>query len=211
MAEQGRSLRKHVNGLSTFETLIEFGIEELERSGSINFNLETVLRESGVSRGSLYHHFGSRHGLIAHCETEVLKEDWDSANQIIRTIIESERTGEQLFQALATYIRLLGSDDMMKQRSKRIRAIAVSMDDEKLFQKLVAAQMSGSDFLMNSYEIARKNDRIRPLVDMKALVYLTQSMALGRVLVDMTGDPALSDAVNEANVLVLRHLMNPQP
>jgi len=191
--------------------LISFGMKELEQSGSINFNLETVLRESGVSRGSLYHHFGSRHGLIAHCETELLKEDLESANQVIRSIIESERTGEQLFEVLAAYTRLLGSDEMRKQRAKRIRAIAVSMDDEKLFQELVAAQMGGSDFLTDSYEIARSDDRIRPLVDIKALVYLTQTMALGRVLVDMTDDSELSDAVNEANVLVLRHLMNPQP
>ncbi|MFY8238235.1 MAG: TetR family transcriptional regulator, partial [Ilumatobacteraceae bacterium] len=68
MEDSENQTRKYINGTTTMETLIEFGLRELELVGSIEFNLETVLRESGVSRGSLYHHFGNRLGLIARCE-----------------------------------------------------------------------------------------------------------------------------------------------
>jgi hypothetical protein len=51
---------------------------------------------------------------------------------------------------------------------------------------------------------------IDPLVDTDTIVYLTQAMFLGRVLVDITDNPQLSDSINEAIVLVLRTLMNPQ-
>lgn len=192
------------------EVLLQFGMEELRQSGSVDFNLENVLRESGVSRGSLYHHFGSRHGLISHCEAQLLKESLKSENELIRLLIESGESGEDLFNLLSAFIRTLGSDTMLQQRGRRIRTIAASMEDANLRAMLADSQIKGSQYLADSYEIAQQQGLIKPKVDIETIVYLTQAMFLGRVLVDITERADLSDSVNEAIVLVLRTLMNPQ-
>lgn len=210
MNEIGGPTRKNANGASTMETLIEFGIAELKRSGSIDFNLENVLRESGVSRGSLYHHFGSRHGLISHCEAQLLKESLKSENELIRLLIESDKSGEELFTMLSAFIRTMGSDAMLNQRGRRIRTIAASMEDDNLRAMLADSQIKGSQYLADSYEIAKQQGLIKPKVEIETIVYLTQAMFLGRVLVDITEREDLSDSINEAIVLVLRTLMNPQ-
>jgi hypothetical protein len=75
---------------------------------------------------------------------------------------------------------------------------------------LAESQMKGSKYLSESYEMAKQMGFIDPLVDTDTIVYLTQAMFLGRVLVDITENPQLSDSINEAIVLVLRTLMNPQ-
>lgn len=211
VVEPTEKTRKNINGASTMETLISFGIKELELSGSINFNLETVLRESGVSRGSLYHHFGSRHGLISHCETAVLKESLKSENEAMRALVESGMSGEELFNLLSAFVRTNGSEDLMEQRSRRVRTIAASVDDKKLKEKLAESQIKGSEYLAGTYAIAQELGLFKPAVDVEAIVYLTQAMFLGRVLVDITDNQALSDAVNEATVHVMRLLLNPQP
>lgn len=210
MAEADGPARKNSNGSTTMETLISFGLKELSRSGSIDFSLETVLRESGVSRGSLYHHFGSRHGLICHCEAQQLKQTLKSENEIIRTLIETGTSGDELFELLAIFIRTLGSEKVVEQRSRRLRTLATSAEDPALRTMLAESQIKGSQFLIESFQIAIDKGFIKPLVPLDAMVYLIQSMFLGRALVDITNNAALSESVNEATIEALRHIMNPQ-
>lgn len=210
MAQAGAKTRKNQNGASTMETLISFGVEELQRSGSINFNLENVLRESGIARGSLYHHFGSRHGLISHCEAVLLKSSLKNENEIIRSVIESGKSGEELFELLAGFTRINGTDALREQRGRRIRTLAASVEDESLRTLIAESQMKGSAYLVESFAIARDKGLIAPRVPLDALVYLMQAMFLGRILVDITGDAGLSDSVNEATVDAFRFLLNPQ-
>lgn len=211
MAEPGRTVRKNINGASTMETLLEFGIAELQRSGSIDFSLENVLRESGIARGSLYHHFGSRHGLISHCEATLLKSSLKNENELIRSVIDSGKTGEELFDLLAGFTRISGSDALREQRGRRIRTLAASVEDESLRTLIAESQMKGSAFLVESFAIAEEKGLIAPRIPLDALVYLMQAMFLGRILVDITGDTSLSEAVNEATVETFRFLLNPQP
>ena len=210
MAEAPTTTRKNVNGASTMETLIEFGVEELRNAGAIDFNLENVLRESGVSRGSLYHHFGSRHGLITHCEAHLLKQTLKTENEGIRQLIESGKSGEELFSLLVILIRSLGSPAAVEQRSKRIRTLAGSVENPALMRLIAESQQKGSQYLVESYQLAVDKGFIKPRIDLPALVYLTQSMFLGRVLVDIIRDEDLSASVNDAAIEALRYLMNPQ-
>lgn len=192
------------------ETLLQFGIEELSQSGPINFNLENVLRESGVSRGSLYHHFGSRHGLISYCQAHELKQTLKAENEGIRFLIENGQNGRQLFDALASVIRTLGSEKNIQQRQQRIRSLATSTDDESLRTLLAESQITGSQFLVDSYQLAVDKGFMKPRIDLEGLVQLTQGMFLGRALVDITQDESLSHSVNEAAIAALEYLMNPQ-
>lgn len=211
MEDLENQTRKYVNGASTMETLLEFGIRELELVGSIEFNLETVLRESGVSRGSLYHHFGNRLGLIARCEAELLKKSLKADNEGVRLLINMGVSGSELFEILAAQIRLNGSPDALARRQRRIRTLALAMEDANLRTMLTEAQDKGSKFFAESLALAQEKGLIKPIVDLEALSYLVQSMFLGRILVDNTENVALSDAVNEATITALEKLLNPQP
>jgi AcrR family transcriptional regulator len=210
MSDVVTTIRKNANGATTMETLVRYGVEELQRSGSVNFNLETVLRESGVARGSLYHHFGSRHGLISHCEAALLKTSLKAENEVIRSVIESGKSGEELFQLLAGFTRINGSEALREQRGRRVRTLAAAVEDESLKKMIAESQVKGSTFLVESFALAKDKGLIAPRIPLDALVYLIQAMFLGRVLVDITENSTLSDSVNEATVETLRYLINPQ-
>ncbi|MEY3054995.1 MAG: hypothetical protein RL550_1518, partial [Actinomycetota bacterium] len=66
----GEPLRKRSDGLATIELVLEHARAELEASGPVRFNLDRVIESSDVARSSVYHHFGSRAGLIATIELE---------------------------------------------------------------------------------------------------------------------------------------------
>lgn len=211
MEEPTAPSRKYLNGVSTMQTLIDFGIRELEKVGSVEFNLETVLRESGVSRGSLYHHFGNRLGLIARCEAVLLKQSLKADNEGVRLLISMGISGKELFAVLSEQIRMNGSVEAVARRQQRIRTLGMAVEDEGLRQMLTDAQDKGSRFFAETLAIAKDRGLIQPVGDLDALSYLIQSMFLGRILVDNTHDEALSDALNEATIAALEGLLNPQP
>ncbi len=211
MEEPTALSRKYLNGVSTMQTLIDFGIRELEKVGSVEFNLETVLRESGVSRGSLYHHFGNRLGLIARCEAVLLKQSLKADNEGVRLLISMGISGKELFAVLSEQIRMNGSVEAVARRQQRIRTLGMAVEDEGLRQMLTDAQDKGSRFFAETLAIAKDRGLIQPVGDLDALSYLIQSMFLGRILVDNTHDEALSDALNEATIAALEGLLNPQP
>ena len=109
------------------------------------------------------------------------------------------------------FIRTLGTPAAMEQRSRRIRTLAGSVEDSDLRRLIAESQQKGSAYLVESYQLAVDKGFIKPRVDLPSLVYVTQSMFLGRVLVDIIGSDDLSSSVNEAAIEALRHLMNPQP
>ena len=55
---------KRINGQETMEKVLEFASQELDEVGAVKFNILNVINKSGVSRSSVYHHFGDRDGLI---------------------------------------------------------------------------------------------------------------------------------------------------
>lgn len=56
---------KRRRGEATVERVLDAALCVYERGGSAGFNVHAIVEESGVSLGSVYHHFGSMDGLAA--------------------------------------------------------------------------------------------------------------------------------------------------
>jgi hypothetical protein len=148
--------------------------------------------------------------LISRCEAELLKKSLKADNEGVRLLINMGVSGKELFEILALQIRTNGSPDALARRQRRIRTLALAMEDANLRAMLTEAQDKGSKFFAESLALAQEKGLIRPIVDLEALSYLVQSMFLGRILVDNTENAVLSDGINEATITALEKLLNPQ-
>jgi AcrR family transcriptional regulator len=54
---------RHRDPEGTREALLQAAFEEIHRSGFRSAGLEAILESAGVTKGALYHHFGSKNGL----------------------------------------------------------------------------------------------------------------------------------------------------
>jgi AcrR family transcriptional regulator len=65
-----------VGGMAARERALDAALRLHERGGGVGFTIHNIVRESNVSLGSLYHHFGSMDGLAAalyaRCMSELL-------------------------------------------------------------------------------------------------------------------------------------------
>ncbi len=211
MAGVAENSRKYANGTTTTARLLEFALKELDRSGPLDFNLDTVLAESGVSRGSFYHHFGDRASVIARCEAELLKQSLKTDNEALRFLVENLSSGQEIFDLLAIRIRENGSEVQVRRRRQRFQTIAMALGDDSLRELLNDQQTKGTNFFWETLQEAERRGQIAPVVDLEGISHFIQSVFLGRVLVDQLGDDRLSALVDEVTIESLRLMMKPQP
>lgn len=211
MAVPGARTRKNFNGDRTMAKLLEFARAELARSGPIDFSLDTVLRESGVARSSFYHHFGDRSSIIAICQVAELKDSLRAENEVLRLLIENSDSGAQLFELLALRIRMNGDDEQVRRRRQRVEMFVLANGDQQLRERLAEAQARGTEYLVETLEIARQRGLIDPVAPVNEIAQVMQSMFIGRVFVDVLEDDEQSRVVNEGTITALRLLVRPAP
>ena len=209
MAEPGGKQRKNLNGALTMQKLLEFAMAEFERSGPIDFNLDNVLRESGVSRGSFYHHFGSRSRVIARCEAEQLKRVFKADAVSARALVESGLTGRQILDLLAVGIRENVTPAARARRQQRIQTLGVATTDPELRAVINSEQRNGQVFFVETLRMAAERGLIDPAVDVEGLAFLLQGMFLGLIFIDNLDDDELATRVCETIVDAVNHLLRP--
>lgn len=201
---------KNVRGAATRDLLIQFAIVELQRVGPIDFSVDAVLRESGVSRGSLYHHFADRSALLAVAEGRFTQKRLKSINEQLRTQIDVSTTGEEVFEALADVFRNSAKPLAQQDRRRRLLSIASTFNDEVLTEVLNQKEREGNKFFVGTLLNAQSRGLIAPVADVEGVAMTLQAMLLGRILVDQMKDKALQKATTDASLVALKALLNPQ-
>ncbi|MGW4721854.1 TetR/AcrR family transcriptional regulator [Streptomyces sp. NPDC004291] len=93
---------KQQRGEATVERLLTMALQVYAESGHEGFTVHAVTRASGISAGSLYHHFGSFDGLAAALYARCMKQLFEQMG----TALTRSRTGRTGVRALVTaYLR----------------------------------------------------------------------------------------------------------
>ena len=80
---------KSRRGTATMTKLIAVTAKELDRVGLAKVDVESLLKKSKISKGSLYHHFGSKNGLLAAAAAQQFVTYLKSEGTTFRTLIEN--------------------------------------------------------------------------------------------------------------------------
>lgn len=181
-------LRKRSDGIQTMALVKKFARAELDKYGAVKFNLDRVLEKSGVSRSSVYHHFGSRNGLIATVEVDRGLEDTLKEMEILRSFL----LGSDKFERVMGYIEIaLNADDdkaARLRRRRRIALVAASEHNKALAASLANAQSEGTAHLAETLQMMKDRGIINPTVPLPGIASAFQSLLLGRIYVDITGE-----------------------
>ncbi len=202
--------RKRSDGLETIALISKFARKELDSVGPVKFNLDRVLEKSGVSRSSVYHHFGNRDGLVAAVETQRSVEEQQAEMDLMREFILSAQSSQQIFDAIEFALTVAAERDGAQRRSRRISRLTASHTNPALALAIHKAQVEGSQHLADTLEAARAKGLIAPIAPLLGISYVIQSLFVGRILVDVAEDKDIDAQWVSATMSTLRHLLNPQ-
>ena len=189
--QTGKETRQQ--GRKTIAVLLRFAAKELNSKGPSDFDLDTVLKRSKVSKGSLYHHFGSRNGLIVAVEIEHLKQGLNKDNEVLRAMVVACTDKDQFLSIIELVIRTGASEPTREVRRQLIRAITLSKHDKKLAQAIQQTSIVGTTYLAETLQIAQSKGWIRPEVNLLAFAYWLQGVFLGQLMLEITEITDLGD------------------
>ena len=181
-------------GQETIAKLLEVTISELDRVGLARIDIDSLLRKSKISKGSLYHHFGSKNGLLAAAEAQQFMKYLKREGETFRKLIEDCKSKQKFIDLVAAVMKITRLEANVAFRKKRVRAIAMSFNDENLAQVLKNAQIEVTQYLAGSFQIAKDRGWVKPDTDLMALSYWIQGVFIGHIMLDITEQTEHEDA-----------------
>lgn len=197
------------NGRETKLQILKFAQAELEEHGPVKFNILRVIEESGISRSSIYHHFGDRDGVIAAVEVERFIAELRFSNELLRLALSSVTSGKKAFELLEQALLAASSPLGRQQRAHRIAVIAVAQTNPSLQQLLVQQSLVGDEYLSETLEIAQARGLIQMKQPSLSIARFIASIFVGRVTVDGFESSEIDESWVSTAVSVLEHLLNP--
>ena len=194
----------------TRQRLIELALVELDTNGLSGFDLDDLLAKSKISKGSLYHHFGSKNGLITAAEVHLLLATYDQGNKLLRLLIENTKNADEFASHMELMVRTATDQQSVETRRRRVRALALAQHNPTLAQEIKRSQIEGSEYLAETMQIALDKGWLRPDINVKAFSYWQQGMFFGHKLLDISEEDDLHEPWNEIAIIALRAFLQPR-
>lgn len=204
----GKRPQKRADGLETVERVITFAREELAAAGPVKFNILRVIEKSGVARSSVYHHFGGRDGLIAAVHLRDVVTDVQVVNKFIREKVESSTDFSEIADFIRFYLSAESGDNGAFRRARRLSTLAAADTSPALMEILRKNQIEAAEYLTETIRIAVARGIITPVVSERGIAHFMLSLLFGRVMVDLTGDPADDEAWLAASMAAMQGVVS---
>ena len=174
---------------ATVSVVIEATIKAIEAGGEASVRIDDILNETGISKGSLYHHFGGREGLIAAARVTQFSRFVAEDAKNIRETLTKTTSLQEFIAATSALVELNESVERVSARHNRLSVIASSYGRPELRQSLALQQHSHTEYIADAVRYGQKMGWIRTDVDARAVAVFVQGYNLARVLLELDTEP----------------------
>lgn len=170
----------------TKQTLIKSAVKFLETTAPEEITGEQILADSGISKGSLYHHFADFPDLIEHAQVYMFSRYVGFSVEAINTLLHNAKDRESVLKGLQEITRASQSPNLNRMRSIRISAIAKSIRIERMRILVGVEQERLTEALADLFRESQERGWGNPRLDPKTVAVFIQSYTIGKVLDDLT-------------------------
>ena len=168
----------------TKKLLVETVIELLETKKPNEILAEEVLEISGVSKGSMYHHFEDLQELVETAQLMRYSKWIDASIEFMTKYVLAATTKESFVESLRKLTELTQSVDRKGARAERARALAACFDNPRMAKAMGAETQRHTDALADIIQEVQNRGFIRTDEDPKAAAVFIQAYTLGKMVND---------------------------
>jgi AcrR family transcriptional regulator len=165
----------------------------LDQKAPEQINVDEVLNVSGISKGSLYHHFEDFSDLLEVAYLRRFAAYVDLSSDSIAEIIATSTSRDELLNGLREITRRTQAPDLASLRLERLRAIGLAGGNERFRARLAVEQQRLTDALADLVREAQVKGWCRPDFDPHVIAVFIQAYTLGRVLDEISENPVDND------------------
>ena len=164
--------------------IIAVATQLLLEHGEGGFRIEDVIEKTGISKSSLYLHFGDRDGLVAAAYAELFTID---TNRNISQAIAAFSTVES-YEQLDSIIGLLVEALVQTPgdvRWNRIDVLAAARHRPEFLARITEAQTRMNSALEEVFRVQQALGNVRKDMDPREMAVLIQAVSFGRLFRDI--------------------------
>lgn len=174
---------------STITAVIDATIKAIEAGGEASVRIDDILNETGISKGSLYHHFGGREGLIAAARVTQFSRFVAEDAERIRETLTKTKTLADYITATSALVQIGNEAERDQARLNRLNVIASSFGRPDLHDALAVQQHSHTETIAEAVRYGQTMGWIRKDIDARAVAVFVQGYNLARVLLSLDTEP----------------------
>ena len=177
----------------TRAALLSATVDLLDHHAPDDISVGDVLSATGISSGSLYHHFGDLHNLVESAMVVRFARGVDWSIEVLGRAMREAKDSRDLAARLHHITLDTQSARRADVRGERIRAIALATTSERFRNALAPEQQRLTDGIAEVWRELQERGLVSDRLDPQAGALFIQAYTLGVVLNDITADP-LTDA-----------------
>lgn len=180
----------------TRERLIDTVVVMLDGDHPDKINVDDVLLKSGISKGSLYHHFEDFNDLIESALVRRFSRTVDSSIDAITTLVAQATSQQEALDGLHEITIATQAQDRAPMRFERARALGMAGWNPRFQKVLGEEQRRLTEALTDLFRETQHKGWMNGAFDPHAAAVLIQAYTLGQVVNDIDDEPMSRDAWN---------------
>ena len=166
------------------EEIIAVTIELLLQHGEGGFRIEDVIERTGISKSSLYLHFGDRDGLIGAAYVDVFTTDTNRNIEQAILIFDGVETQAQLEASIPILVQALARVSS-PVRWNRMDVLSAARYRPEFLSRIVEAQTRLNSALAEAISAQQKLGNVRADMSAREMAVLIQGVSFGRIFRDL--------------------------
>ena len=172
------------------QTVLDAVAERLMTADESLIRIPEICEATGVNYGSVYHHFGSREGVIDAAYNMIYSKLVEEDMTIIGEATDNVVTLEEYVSVILPIVATMNSGpERMARRALRVRIVSAAMTRPELHTLIGATQSRLTAEWRRLIEMAQKREWLRDDISASFLAVLLQIIVFGRALDDISDTP----------------------
>jgi AcrR family transcriptional regulator len=181
----------------TKRLLVETLAALLETKRPSEILADEVLERSGVSKGSMYHHFEDLQELVETAQIFRYSKWIDGSIDFLTTYVATARTKKELRDSLYKLTVVTQSDERKDARAERAQALAACFNNPRMAKRMGEETQRLTDSIADITEEVKHKGLFRADVHAQALATFIQAYTLGKLVNDYNPTKVNEDDWNQ--------------
>jgi AcrR family transcriptional regulator len=178
----------------TKSSLIECAADLLDKYRFDEITVEMILDRSGISKGSLYHHFEDIYHLLEAAMIVRYARYVDTNIAALQSLLSTAKTGQEFYLGLSQLSAITQGEGMKRARQERALTIGRAITSPRMSILLQGEQQRLTDALVQLIKNAQARKLCNAEIDSHSLAVLMQAWTLGKIVDDLSENPVDNDA-----------------
>ena len=183
------------------DAIIEVAIELVLQHGDSGFRIEELIERTGISKSSLYLHFGDRDGLVGLALSTVFLRDIRNNVDDAAVLLADVKNRKQMEEAIPQLVELaLNTPDV--SRWQRVMVLASARNRPEMMKRVSEGQTMVNTAIEELVRGLQNSGAVRIDLDAREIGVLIQTAIIGRIFRDIDSEITAEDLDKWRAILV---------